>query len=122
MKHIAVFLVLIPTALSGAGCTKQPSARIETAAPVPPPTQLPDIKYRSEPVFYNGKTYKLSFGQGQGAYAMKVSGMTAAQKKDAVAVATSSLRYFVCKDGQQTKITAEPAYRDGQWQMAARCA
>ena len=49
-------------------------------------------KARSEPIFYNGKTYQLDFGPASGgAYDMVVSGMSSKQKKDAVAVATSAL-------------------------------
>ncbi|MGA7268679.1 MAG: hypothetical protein WBX21_13060, partial [Aestuariivirga sp.] len=52
-------------------------------------------KARSEPIFYNGKTYQLDFGPASGgAYDMVVSGMSSKQKKDAVAVATSALGYY----------------------------
>jgi len=77
---------------------------------------------RSEPIFYNGKTYKLDFAPaGGGSYAMAVAGMSAKQEKDAVAVATSSLRYFACPEGKTGKLTNKPAYAGGAWKMQARC-
>lgn len=77
---------------------------------------------RSEPIFYNGKTYRLNFSQSQdGSFDMSVNGMSGKQEKDAVAVATSSLRYFACKDSQSSKLTSKPNYMDGKWQMKARC-
>ena len=78
---------------------------------------------RSEPIFYNGKTYQLDFAPtGAGVFAMAVGGMSAKQEKDAVAVATSSLRYFACPEGKTGKLTNKPAYAGGAWKMQARCA
>jgi len=77
---------------------------------------------RSEPIFYNGKTYQLDFAPlGGGAFAMAVGGMTVKQEKDAVAVATSSLRYFACPEGKTGKLTDKPAYAAGAWKMRAHC-
>lgn len=77
---------------------------------------------RREPVFYNGKTYQLDFAPlDSGRFAMAVNGMGKAQQKDAVAVATSSLRYFKCPDGQTGLLTNNPRYVDNQWRMTARC-
>jgi hypothetical protein len=52
---------------------------------------------------------------------MSVSGMTSKQQKDAEAVATSSLGYFACPDGQKGKLQSKPAYKDAKWRMQARC-
>ena len=76
---------------------------------------------RSEPIFYNGKTYHLDFASGGGGYDMAVSGMGPKQKKDAVNVATSSLSYFACPDGQKGRLTNTPKYDGGKWLMQARC-
>jgi hypothetical protein len=83
-----------------------------------------ETETRSEPIFYNGKTYQLDFSfiKGSGAFEMAVSGMTAKQKKDAVAVATSSLGYFACPEGQKGKLQGEPSYVDSRWRMRATCA
>jgi lipopolysaccharide export system protein LptC len=86
------------------------------AAPVKP------IAARTEPVFYNGKTYTLKFApSSQGSYAMSVSGMTAKQKTDATNVATSAIRYFACPDGKTGKLTEQPLYINSEWRMSARC-
>ena len=77
---------------------------------------------RSEPIFYNGKTYHLDFSSmGGGTFDMAVSGMGPKQRQDAVAVATSSLGYFACPEGQRGKLQNEPAYADTKWRMQARC-
>ena len=52
---------------------------------------------------------------------MAVSGMSAKQKKDAVAVATSSLGYFACPDGQKGRLQNDPAYAEAKWRMQAKC-
>jgi hypothetical protein len=79
-------------------------------------------KARSEPIFYNGKTYQLDFGPASGgAYDMVVSGMSSKQKKDAVAVATSALGYYACPDGQKGRLQNEPSYAGSKWRMQAKC-
>jgi hypothetical protein len=80
-------------------------------------------KSRSEPIFYNGKTYQLDFSYLESAsvFDMKVSGMGAKQQKDAVAVATSSLGYFACPEGQKGRLANTPKYDGGKWLMQARC-
>ena len=100
----------------GTACTKKEPVRIttDTAAPVQ--------KARSEPIFYNGKTYQLNLTPtGDGLFAMSVAGMSAKQRKDAEAVATSSLRYFACPDGQTGVLQGAPDYTGGLWKMQARC-
>jgi hypothetical protein len=83
---------------------------------------VPKATSRREPIFYNGKTYQLDFAPLDGGkFAMAVNGMTEKQQKDAVAVATSSLRYFKCPDGQNGVLTNAPSYVDAQWRMTARC-
>ena len=108
-------------ALPLAACNNEANGvRISTdkkAAPAPVV-----MKPRSEPIFYNGKIYHLDFAPGAGgAFDMAVAGMTAKQEKDAVAVATSSLRYFACPDGKTGKLTSKPAYDAGAWKLQARC-
>lgn len=94
-----------------------PSVRITHEKPPAPP-----VAARSEPIFYNGKTYHLDFRPTTGGvYDMAVSGMSPKQQKDAVAVATSSLAYFACPDGQRGKLQGTPAYADAKWRMQAKC-
>jgi hypothetical protein len=113
-------------ALALAACTSRDSSvRVTAQAPVKPVVKAsPAVpQTRTEPVFYNGKTYQLHFSPaGPGAYSMTVSGMSARQAKDAEAVATSSLRYFACKEGFTGKLTAKPSFDSGIWRMTARCA
>ncbi|MGQ0485439.1 MAG: hypothetical protein ACT4SY_08835 [Hyphomicrobiales bacterium] len=81
-------------------------------------------KPRSEPIFYNGKTYRLdyAYAKDRRAFDMRVSGMTKTQEKDAIAVATSSLRYFACIDGQRGQLIGAPAYDGDVWSLQAKCA
>ena len=76
---------------------------------------------RNEPVFYNGKVYHVALLPEQGGYALNVSGMTSAQQKDAVALATSSFHHFTCKDSQKVQFGGAPTYASGQWQFHGNC-
>jgi len=100
-----------------AGCSSGKKFRIGSKAPVV------QTKSRSEPIFYNGKTYRLdyAYAKEQRTFDMRVSGMSGSQEKDAVAVATSSLRYFACIDGQQGQLIGTPAYDGGVWSLQAKC-
>jgi lipopolysaccharide export system protein LptC len=98
--------------------------RVSAQQPAKPTAKMAAVpQSRNEPIFYNGKTYQLRFSPaGPGSYAMSVAGMSATQTKDAEAVATSSLRYFACRDGQNGKLTDTPHYDGSLWRMTARCA
>jgi hypothetical protein len=77
---------------------------------------------RSEPIFYNGKTYQFDLTpNASGEFALKVSPMTAAQRKDAVQLATSSLGYYACVDGKAGKLMGEPSFTGKTWKMTAKC-
>jgi hypothetical protein len=111
-------LILLLAAAGLAACSNDPSVRITKGKPASAPVP----QARSEPVFYNGKTYKLDFSpRGGGVYDMTVSGMSGKQQKDAEAVATSSLGYFACPEGQRGKLQSTPAYANAKWRMQARC-
>jgi hypothetical protein len=79
---------------------------------------------RSEPIFYNGKTYRLDFSylEGNNSFDLKVAGMSGSQQYDAVAVSTSGLRYFACPDGQSGQLIGQPHFEAGIWNLKARCA
>jgi hypothetical protein len=97
-----------------------PSVRVTAEKPQAP---APARVARTEPVFFNGKTYQLKFVPvADGQYDLSVKGMSARQQKDAVAVATSSLRYFACPDGKTGTLTKQPRYAASIWSMTARCA
>jgi hypothetical protein len=78
---------------------------------------------RSEPIFYNGKTYQLDYSyiEGQGAFDMKVSGLSPKQQQDAVNIATSGLSYFACPVGQRGKLIGMPIYVAKKWTAYAKC-
>jgi hypothetical protein len=114
------FVLIASIALGLAACTQKPDDIRVTQSPAP--AKPKPLQARTEPIFYNGKTYTLKFAPaGQGTYKVSVLGMTDAQQKDAVAVATSSIRYFTCPDGQTGKLTNQPRYAANAWTMSARC-
>jgi hypothetical protein len=116
MRHFLVPFVLIAL-LSGCSSDKTGIRVTNDSAAASSATGS-----RREPIFYNGKTYQLDFAPlDGGSFAMAVSGMGKGQQKDAVAVATSSLRCFKCPDGQNGTLTDQPEYVDSQWRMTARC-
>ncbi len=121
MKNLFVTAAILCLALPLAACNNEANGvRISAEKAAPPAPVI--AKPRSEPIFYNGKTYQLDFApQAGGGFAMAVAGMSARQEKDAVAVATSSLRYFACPDGKTGKLTNKPAYAGSTWKMQARC-
>lgn len=111
-------ILIFAVAVSLAGCSG-PEPRISKGAP-----QGVQTKSRSEPIFYNGKTYQLDYSYSASAsiFDMRVSGMGPTQRSDAVAVATSSLRYFACPDRQKGHLVGDAAYVDRAWTLQARCA
>jgi hypothetical protein len=114
--------LLIILAAGLVACTQKDSGvRVSSQKPVAK-AAAPKPVARSEPVFYNGKTYRMNLTpQAGGVFDLAVSGMSDGQQKDAVAVATSSLRYFACPDGKTGKLTSTPSYTGGRWNMSARC-
>lgn len=119
MNRIVVFIAV---ALILAACSQSPSGvRITQETPQASPA-IVQATSKTEPVFYNGKVYQINFAPDPaGGYAMAVSGMTVSQQKDAVAVSTSSLRQFACKEKQSGKLLTQPIYSDSKWRMTAHC-
>lgn len=110
-------VLAVATTAALSACKSASTVRITNDKP-----QAVQTASRSEPIFYNGKTYKLDFSsRDAGLFDMAVSGMGPKQKKDAVAVATSSLGYFACPDGQRGRLQNDPAYADAKWRMQAKC-
>ena len=113
--------LLIAVGVSLAACSQKDSG-VRVSADKPVEKATPKAVSRSEPVFYNGKTYRVNLTPGQnGVYNVAVNGMSGAQQKDAVAVATSSVRYFGCPDGKTGKLNDTPVFDNGSWRMSARC-
>jgi hypothetical protein len=117
--------ILIISAVAISACTQSPnSVRITNDVPQAPVVMAPKpLKAaRSEPVFYNGKTYKLNMSPNDaGHYNVSVVGMSAGQAKDARAFTNTAFHHFNCKDSQRTKFISQPNYVDGQWQSQAAC-
>ena len=113
MNHLA-FATLLLTACShdpvGVRLTHeaQPAAITATA--------------KTEPVFYNGKTYQVSFTPaGDGNATLSIAGMSAAQAKDASQLATSTFHHFACKDSQKAVLTAPPTFDGAGWKATGHC-
>jgi hypothetical protein len=114
MRNITIVLLAVLLA----ACSQKKEARITTEDAV---ADVQNTR-RSEPIFYNGKTYRFELDPtSAGQFALKVSPMTAAQEKDAVAVATSSLGYFACPEGKKGKLTGKPRFAGSAWTMQAVC-
>jgi hypothetical protein len=115
-------ILLCPLMFALAACSESSSGvRITKVEPQAAPAVV-QAQPKSEPVFYNGKVYQVSFAPDPaGGYAMSVSGMQVTQQKDAVAVSTSSLRHFACKEKQSGKLLTQPTYSNTQWRMTAHC-
>ncbi len=118
-------LILLALVFALAGCNANREISISNTKPEAPAVKksaAPLAKQRSEPIFYNGKTYQLDFGQNpSGQYNVAVNGMTAKQQKDAEAISTSALRYYACKDSQTSKLNGAPEYVGGQWKLLVGC-
>jgi hypothetical protein len=115
MKNVGL-VICVATLL--AGCVTKPDVSVNRG----PATVQTGT--RSEPVYYNGKTYHLDYtytpAQG-GVFDMKISGLSPKQQQDAMNIAISSLGYFACPDGQRGKIRGLPIYVDRKWNLFAQC-
>jgi hypothetical protein len=101
-------------------------------APLPPePAAKPQSKVqtasRSEPVFYNGRQYQVSYSHdtGRGDFDVRVNGqnkaMGAGDGAVAQDIASGALRHFACPKGLTGRIAGTPAFEAGTWRMTARC-
>ncbi len=80
------------------------------------------LKAKTEPVFYNGKTYQVSLApEGNGHTTVKIADMGPKQAKDASALATSALFHFACKDSQKAELAAPPAFDGTAWSATGTC-
>ncbi len=88
-------------------------------------------KTQTEPVFYNGKHYRLKFRYiaTRDAYDVNIIGKggrsLGAKPGDQVIVSdvvTSAIRHFGCARGQKARILAGTArHSGGSWNMSAQC-
>jgi hypothetical protein len=116
------FLPLVLSFSCLAACSQnQPDVRLTSQSSTQRPVVAKAVS-RTEPVFYNGKTYRVTLeSEASGSFKVAVDGMSSAQQKDAVAVATSTVRYFGCPDGKTGKLLNTPRHDSGSWLMSARC-
>lgn len=115
-------LAVLCLSVLAAACSKSGNVDINSGGPRKMQTQS-----RSEPIFYNNKHYALNYtyNDAMKVFDMKVSGTTAPMKadsqKDAVNIASSSLGYFACPDGQRGRLVGSPKFNAGIWALQARC-
>ena len=114
MNHSIILCTLLLT-----GCSQEPAGiRVVSGADTAPVV----TKAKTEPIFYNGKTYQVSVAPApEGAATIQITGMGPAQTKDASGLATSALHHFACKDSQKAILNAAPVFADGAWQATGRC-
>jgi len=115
MNHFAAFSCLLLAACSqdpsGIRLIQEKQAEANTA-----------LKAKTEPVFYNGKTYQVSLApEADGFTSVKISGMSTKQEKDASSLATSALYHFACKDSQKAVLQNAPVFVDGEWKTLGHC-
>lgn len=117
MNRIVLFAALVGLT----ACSQSPSAvRITQDQPALNPQ--PMVKARSEPVFYNGKTYQVAMAPNEaGITAIAITGMSDKQAKDASGLGSSAFQHFSCRESQRAHIVSQPAFADGTWNLSARC-
>ena len=115
MNHLIILCGLLLTA-----CSQEPAGiRVVSGA-----DSAPNVtKAKTEPIFYNGKTYQVSVAPApDGAATIQIAGMGPAQARDASGLATSALHHFTCRDSQKAVLNAAPAFAGGTWQATGHCA
>jgi hypothetical protein len=102
-----------------AGCSHDPEGvRISHEAPSPDVT----VATRTDPVFYNGKTYQVGIApSGDGGINLTIAGMGANQVKDANQVTLSAMHHSSCKDSQRVVLTQPATFDGGVWRASGRC-
>lgn len=114
------FLILTLVLLSA--CSHD-SAGIRIAHDAPAQAPAAVMAARTEPVFFNGKTYSMGLSpDGQGGYAISVAGMSGTQGKDAAELTKTAFHHFTCKDSQTAKFASSPSFDGSKWNSHGRCA
>ena len=118
VSRVALSICLLLTA-----CSQDPAGVRVINESVALASGAPAIRVKTEPVFYNGKTYQVSVSPAAGGGAnIGISGMAASQAKDASGLATSAFHHFSCKDSQKAVLQNSPVFDGTSWKVAARCA
>lgn len=124
-KSVAMMIVLA-IALSGCAAEKPKVGAVVNDNPSP----YAQGKTHSEPLYYNGRTYRVQFRHvvEQKVFEVNVSapgrklGATAEDKRIVSEVGRNAVNHFACKDSQKAKVLDGSAAPEGQgWKMRARC-
>jgi hypothetical protein len=109
-------LLIVPIVLTA--CSHDPGGvRISHDSP-----SAPAPAARTEPVFYNGKTYQVAINPNpDGSISMNIGGMNVGQGRDATALASSTLHHFACKDSQKAVLQGQPAFDGAHWNANGSC-
>jgi hypothetical protein len=122
-----VIFIAVCAALASGGCQHE----------VQKPVNVVSSPYKSgvkhsEPVFFNGKHYKVSFtySAARNNYDVTVAGRGGRQlggqpgdQKIVEQIGSSAVRHFACASGQKAQILpGSQAHAKGSWNMQARCA
>ena len=127
MRRLKLIAVLGLTAVTVSACL---SDRPKLASVNSSPPQLEQGPARSEPLFYNGRTYQVQFRHvgAEQVYAVNVSargrvlGKTAADGRVMSEVGRNAINHFACQDGQKAQVldgSVQPGIAG--WNMRARC-
>jgi hypothetical protein len=118
-------LTVVAVGMVLAACASQKNGVTVVSSP------YPSGQRHTEPVFYNGQQYEVSFTFNAIAdvYDMSVSGSggrplggTPGDGKIVEAIAASAVRHFACPDRQKGHIVANSTRHNGSaWELQARC-
>jgi hypothetical protein len=118
-------ILLLVAGLCLAACEgSKPDARIVSVPPVN------DSVAHSEPVYYNGKHYKVDFKYSRplNAFAVKVSGKGRSlgggegDRKIVEQIAISAVRHFACPSRSKGQVVPGTTRHTGStWELQARC-
>lgn len=117
--------IAVLAAVLAAACTSKSNINVVSSP-------YADGVNHTEPVFYNGRHYDVSFRFDAHANAYEVSvagkggrslGSEAGDQAIIEAIATSTVRHFACAASQKASVMpGSPRHSDGRWSLQARCA
>lgn len=127
MRRLKLIAVLGLTAVTVSACL---SDRPKLASVNSGPPQTEQEPARTEPLFYNGRTYQVQFRHmaPEQVYAVNVTargsvlGKTAADGRVMSEVGRNAINHFACQDGQKAEVldgSVQPGIAG--WNLRARC-
>jgi len=128
MRRLKLIAVLGLTGVTVSACLSDRPKPASVSSISPQPEQGPA---RTEPLFYNGRTYHVQFRHigAEQVYAVNVSargsvlGKTSADGRVMSEVGRNAINHFACQDGRKAQIL-DGSVQPGNvgWKMRARCA